>query len=953
MNSLIQYIIGNVDPKAYYKTIFPTASWGSGNEARVCSPFIAEKVPSFSLNGETGAWYSFSAADQRGGKSIVSFHAEVNNISSMDAARELFHQFSHPVIEDKVIRRYIRKLNQTPSVLKYLHSRLISNEVIKQYRLGWTGTRIAFPIYNEFKLCVNMKLYDPSAKDKIPKMIHYTNSEESRSYGSPPLLYPLGIFELEPKKIVICEGEWDTLNLISLGIPAITTTGGAKTWPSAYTTNFQNKEVIIAYDNDEAGKSGESLVFKHLINIAKSIHSLQIPKRYGKDINDFFKRHSKTQLDSWERLVRKSKLLVSNPENLVDKGEVELVSLDQASQAKYYRKRIQLNALITGKDISPYMLPKKFRISCSGENCEGCSIAEIPQGFKDFEVPYDSSAILSMLDSSESAIRKKLLSIARISEEKSCKAKVSVLEPFNVENILIIPTLDSGSKQYVMRSIYYTGHGLKTNKAYQFEGVSLPHPKDQHATCLFDTAKPMQDEIESFELTEHMAKLLKRFRPKKLTILAHLMSLAEWQSRNITKIHERPDLHIAVDLAFHSAQAFTFNREFINRGMLDILILGDTRCGKGFVTEGLSRYYKVGEVASGDNCSFAGLVGGLQQSGTRWLITWGLIPLNHNRIVIIDEASSLTEKDIGRMSRIRSEGIAEISKIIRESTQANTRLIWLANPRSGRALMTYNTGVEAVKELVGAMEDISRFDFVLTVANNEVPSDIINATADYSTKDADRYTSEICQALILWTWSRTPEQIQFTTQATNLIIHEAIRFGTIYSSRIPLVQVENIRIKLAKISAAIAARIFSTDEKYQNLIIDAPHVRCACQFLRMIYSKQSMAYEMYSRMAATSMTIDNIEDVSKVFKNLGDFRDSTITGLLELNKISFDNLSDYTADLSIARSLVGELVRLRCLTRNETGGWYAKNPAFGQWLRKNSKAHSKEREYYGSIINTK
>jgi hypothetical protein len=71
MSSLIQFIVTNVDPKNYYKAIFPEASWGSGNEARVCSPFVKEKTPSFSLNSETGAWYSFSAADQRGGKSIV------------------------------------------------------------------------------------------------------------------------------------------------------------------------------------------------------------------------------------------------------------------------------------------------------------------------------------------------------------------------------------------------------------------------------------------------------------------------------------------------------------------------------------------------------------------------------------------------------------------------------------------------------------------------------------------------------------------------------------------------------------------------------------------------------------------------------------------------------------------------------------------------------------------
>jgi len=137
------------------------------------------------------------------------------------------------------------------------------------------------------------------------------------------------------------------------------------------------------------------------------------------------------------------------------------------------------------------------------------------------------------------------------------------------------------------------------------------------------------------------------------------------------------------------------------------------------------------------------------------------------------------------------------------------------------------------------------------------------------------------------------------------------------------------------------------------LIIDDVHVNCACQFLRMIYSKRSMAYDLYSNMAATASTIDKAADLNKVFKNLGDFKDPTITGLLELAQISIDNLADYTGDPSIAKSLIGDLVRIRCLSREEGANWYSKNPAFGQWLRKHSKTHKKERDYYGSLTGKK
>lgn len=944
MASLAQYVRNKVDPEQYYKKLFPDISWASGsNETRVLSPFVDETVPSLSLNKDTGAWYSFCASDEHGGNSIISFQAAYYDCSNREAARTIFHQFIHPIIPVQKVHKWIKKLWGTPTVLRYLQSRLIGKRTIKQYELGWNGTRIVIPIKNEFGLCINAKLCDPAAKDKIPKMLSYTDDKEERSYGSPTTLYPMATLMELNDPIFICEGEWDTLSLLSIGISAVTSTTGAKTWPGRHNELFRNRRVVLVYDNDEPGREGSKRVFKQLINVAKNIKQIDIPRRYGKDVNNYMLSNKKMRdPKSWQALVKKARILVENPDELIAEKEVVQTSLDQASLAKWYGQRIEVEALITGKDVAPYLLPHKFRVSCTGE-CEGCPIAKDGKGFRDCEVDMLDPDVLTMVDTSKNIIRGKLLNIAGIRTSKDCSAKIDIIKTFNVEYLLLIPALGSGSKEYVMRPAYYIGHGLHSNKAYCFKGVLTSHPRDQHTICLFDSARPVQDEVDTFELKESVKKKLVRFRPKKLKYLAHLMSIAEWQSRNITKILERPDLHIAIDLAYHSLRAFWFNKEFIFRGMLDVLILGDTRCGKGYVTEGLSRYYKLGEIASGDNCSFAGLVGGLQQLGRNWRITWGLIPLNNGRLVIIDETSSLSERDIGRMSRIRSEGVAEIVKIIREVTQANTRLIWLANPRSGRPISTYNTGVEAVKELVGAIEDISRYDFVLTLASDEVPSEIINTPATYSTSDVDKYPPELCQALVLWAWSRTPEQIKFTDEATNLIIDTAIEFGHTYSPIIPLVQTENVRIKIAKVSAAVAAQTFSTDPTCENLIIDVEHVKCARQILRMFYNKPSMAYDLFSRTTLAAARIERLEEVDEVLENLSQNKQAVIIGLLETHQISTDNLSDYVGDFATARTMIGELVQLRCLSRIEGSNWYLKNPDFTKWLRK-AKTKSKRKK---------
>lgn len=945
MALLARFIRRNVDPEKYYKSIFPEVTWSaSSDETKVLSPFTEEKIPSLSINRNTGAWYSFCADDQYGGNSIISFHASYYECTNKTAGQEIYHKFIHPVIPEKQIQSWMKKLHKTPSALAYLRNRLLSKKIVQHYNLGWDGTRITIPIRNEFGLCVNAKLCHPLSKEKKFKMLNYRGKEKDVSYGSPTTLFPLSALEEGDDSIVICEGEWDTLALLSIGISAITSTSGGKSWPRNLNHLFRHKNVVLAYDNDEPGVKGRKKVIRQLLDVAKTIKQIIIPKKYGKDVTDYMmKKTSMRDRKAWVILIGRSNLLVDNPiEEISSSEEVIQVPLDQSSQSKWFGQRIQLEALITGKDTSPYLLPEKFRVSCSLD-CEECLLTKDGKGFREYHIETTNPDVLTMIDTTKQASRQALLNRAGIKKMKDCKAEIKILKTFNIECILLIPTLDSGSKEYVVRPAYYVGYGLRANKAYRFKGILLPHPKDQHTTYLFDSAEPVQDEIETFELTQLSKKKLIKLKPKKLNYLAYLMSIAEWQSRNITKILERPDLHIAVDLAYHSVQAFWFNKEFVPRGMLDILILGDTRCGKGYVTERLSKYYGLGEIASGDNCSFAGLVGGLQQIGSNWRITWGLIPLNNKRIVIIDETSSLSERDIGRMSRIRSEGVAEIVKIIRETTHADTRLIWLANPRSGQPISTYNTGVEAVKELIGAVEDISRFDFVLTLASNEVPSEVINAPATYLIKDSNKYPQELCRALILWAWSRTPNQIKFTDEATKRVINMAIEFGQTYSSIIPLVQAENIRLKIAKISATIAVKTLSVDSSFTNLFIKVKHVNCAGQILRMFYDKPSMSYNLFSKTTMAASKITGVQKISKAIDTYSDNSYSTITGLLELQRISTDNLSDYVGESQNAKLLIGELVQLRCLSRVENTNYYTKTPEFKFWLRKKQKKYTRKK----------
>lgn len=940
MKSLIEHVRSIVDPRQYYSKVFPDVRWsGSGIEARTICIFHKDTDPSLHFNPETGAWFCHGC--EACGNSIISFHARLHELTKTDAALEIFEQFVRPIVPERSINRWARALKGTPTAYKYLvKQRFISREVITSHELGWSGSRIVIPIRNDAGICINAKSYDPLAKKhNMPKMLNYREEQEPRSYGSPPSLYPYSSFDLakEMGYIVLCEGEFDALMLISQGIPAITPSAGAKAWNREWDEMFRGLRVIVAYDNDTDGNLyAKKRAVKNLRKLALEIRRLKVPLKFGKDVTDWQKAVPADKA-IWESRFRKAPLVIENPEDLVG-TEISNVPLDQASQAKWFNRRIEVDALVTGKDTAPYMLPQEFRATCN-KTCDDCPLAESGKDFKECKMNPTDPQVLSLIDKSEETITKKLLSIAKLGESKDCEAKIEVTKTFNLEQLLLIPTLDSNTSQYVLRGCYYVGHGLNSNRAYRFEGVTVSHPHDQHTTHLFDKAKAVQDEIDTFKLTDELKQRMKIFQPGATPLDEHFNKLAEWQSRHITKIRQRSDLHIAVDLAFHSVNSFNFNFEFLPRGMLDVLVIGDTRCGKGFVTEGLMRYYGLGEMASGENCSFAGLIGGLENINKRFIVKWGIIPLNHNRFVAIDEASSISPEDWSRMSRVRSEGVAEISKIVREVTRSNTRLVWLSNTRDGRPIMHRNAGVQAIKDLVGANEDISRFDFAVTVATNEVDSEVINRRAVVEDLvDKELYPRDICRALVLWAWSRKPDQIKFTEKATQAIIDSAIEFGRKYSSSIPLVQAENIRVKLAKISAAIAARVFSCDPSGSNLLIKSDHIEYACDFLKAIYAKPSMGYDAFSRVSIRNSTTTSEDAIEKVFKDLSNDRMVAIDGFLELHRITPDNLEDYIGDLQTAKMMIGELVKLHCITRVEQGGnWYLKNPTFTTWLKRQRK----------------
>ena len=173
---------------------------------------------------------------------------------------------------------------------QYWHKRKVSDDILDTLGIGYkvkgSWPFFTIPILDFHGKVLFHKLKKaPGGPDIQPKGI----VEPS---GQGASLYPRPYLHSGIDKIVVCEGEPDCLALLSQGIEAICSTGGAGTFKEEWMGEFPKeiKTVIFAFDRDEAGKKGEekvrSLMEKHRPDI--SLKHFHIPKECpGKDITDY------------------------------------------------------------------------------------------------------------------------------------------------------------------------------------------------------------------------------------------------------------------------------------------------------------------------------------------------------------------------------------------------------------------------------------------------------------------------------------------------------------------------------------------------------------------------------------------------------------------------------------------------------------------------------------------
>lgn len=801
-------------------------------------PLHKDKTRSASLNMKTGEWYCHACAIGGGAKQLIDMGSPDGN--GGDSPFEYDNDDEEKgTLSYGEVKGYASALSADRKALRKLVGRRgLDPEILGDYDIGWDAGQDAYtiPIFDQNGEVVNIRRYQLDPTDDRRKIWSV------KGYGSPDL-YPMD--QLENDTLIICEGEWDALATIQAGYPAITRTGAAKVWKSKWNHWFKGKTVYIIHDMDEAGQHGNKIVYNELKDIA-SCHVVRLPyeivPKHGKDLSDYWEDHD---LQDLIELIDEQTQEVQEID--VVEPEVRDVTINESLLLEDRGVRIGMTATIGGRS-GNFFAPRVAEFECSmnfGQKCDLCPMNDLG-GEMSIEVPPDDEGIIGVVKNTTEFRDKFLMSKAGI--VPSCKVvRIKVPKRYHVTQVNIRPNIDDFDEERSTVSnrnvlVIDGAHGDDLNNStVRLEGAIYEHPKDQSNVFLADRIHKVQTSIDMFEMTDEMYARLEKFQS--VDPLDKMYEIADDLSANVTGIYHRPEMHIFMDLIFHSVISWPFNNRIENKGWLDAIVAGDTRTGKSETAIRLQGHYRVGEMTTAENSSFAGLVGGAEKVfEDQWGISWGLLPMNDRRMVILDEVSDMSKEDIGKMSSVRSSGEASITKIAGGKAMARTRLLWLSNPRDGYEVSRFNHAYEVIKILMAQSEDIARFDMAMVVGMHDVKDSDINVMAD---RQDPVYDARSCQDLIGWAWSRTRDQVQWEPEVEEYIITTlAIRMGRRYSSRpLPLVQAANIRMKLARIAVAMAARTFNHHpDDDEILYVQKAHADAAYDFLDTLYSDLSFGY---------------------------------------------------------------------------------------------------------------
>ncbi len=850
-----------IDNFSFFEAYFKDEILNPTGDTQICCPFphqngnltYYETNPSAGVNLEKKVFHCFTC--QRS-YSETSFAAEVLGGSYSDATKIVKAINKSSSIESWKYAESNLELND--DIKNLLINKLQLNiKTIKEMHIGYRGggeESITIPII-VYDRIVDLVTYRPG---KHPKYIRKTDS-----ISGIPCPFDLWIQSEASKPTLICAGEKDMLIARSKGFNAISFTGGEANTPTMFLKFFKDRPVFIIYDNDETGRLGAQKLALALKNHTKSTHIVDLSpvcKEKGEDLWDFFCKYNKTKQDLINILNNTKKF--SEEEAIRIKNQIyPTIKLNEATKPqnlhKVLKSKIQVIATIENiYSATSYISMSK--VTANNEH-DTLNIGDV----RTWELnDTNYKELFYMIDSNlkEKAIEKYIKTNLLHIPEKEKGLNIDSRLTTTVYKCTVTDTLDTGSTDSSLEFIAYSlNNKLENGKKYIATYKLVPHPQDgQKLIMVIKDVEESDDFLTTFQVTESVKQSLRKFQVTTTVEdkIKELINLA----KGIVKADYNETLLKVVDIWFHSALQFSVGSMKDIRGYIDGLIVGESRIGKSSTVAALQEMYDVGRIVSlaGASATPAGLIGGSSKvAGGAFQTRAGIIPQNNKGGIIFEELVKCRADLIKELTDIRSSNQVRIARVNGfTELPAYVRMLTLTNSKTHdgipKPINSYANGISILTDIIGTPEDIARYDLI-AIFGFEATKEI-----DPFYEPPEPLPKIDYQNRIRWVWSRKQENIYISKSIYQYTVQMANKLNKDYGTFINIFGVEAWK-KILRIAVAIAGYVCSTDENFQDIIVNEDHVNEAIKLMLELYDNPTFKLKEYVEEEKINNQFDNAD----------------------------------------------------------------------------------------------
>ena len=806
----------------YFKKYFSEVDNWNNEEVKVLCPFHEDTHPSASINTYKDLFHCWVCDI---GYNEEQFIARINGISNTDAVK-LLNKYQ---VQDKwEVEKGLLWSDQT--MLTKVISLGFSKELIEEMKLGLIKDEfgkkyLGIPIYYN-NILVDVRRYNIMKYENQPKM----KSNDNARVG---WLVPYDKFLSSNEICYLFEGEKDMLMARELGINAYTLTGGAGAVPNEYVINaFKDKDIVICYDNDDAGHKGMESIYKELKDIVKSIKYIEIGDVVKEDKEDFYDYIHKYNGNIFEFYS-----LDQHHFNLKEIDSIKISTIKDALKDSKIKKDLRSIVTVTSEFADPYSVPTVVEIE------------KVKDTGTKLDTMFENEKRTWFLEKINMQDMLELIEVNAKTVELNAKFRSYLNVPAKEPGIEIKPKELKTIFKSIITDKDYDGSGVSLD-IYSFEKLNVgsqyvidykiyPHPtKNQKLIAVAFNVKLINDS-NNYTINKEKLSVFKSDG----NIKERLDRLYESAKHHIAK-HLNYNIWLMSDLVFNSILDFNYGEPM--KGALDVFFLGDTQVGKSETTSKMVELYNFGHFLSLKTSTTVGLIGGSNKVDGAFCNTIGAIPRQHKRLAILEEFSGARPDFIKTMTDIRSSNELRISRVSGELiVPCKLRMITISNPINDengnpRFLNTFPNGVMPLMELIKSAEDVARYDGFLLIPKVE---NRFNPFAYQLT--GEKIPKECYEEKAKWVVTRGIDNVKFADGVESYIWEKAEELNKLFECNFPLFGTTTSK-KLARFCVALASLVMEVDESYENIIVTKEIVDFIVEYLISIYTSPTFKLREYA-----------------------------------------------------------------------------------------------------------